>query len=48
MRAGLRGLGSPALCVAGSYGNMPEPIPFLHILAVNDHEDVRGEHRPLT
>jgi hypothetical protein len=25
-----------------------EPITFLHILAVNDREDVRGEHRPLT
>jgi hypothetical protein len=33
---------------AGSWGNRPEPIPFLHILAVNDREDVRGEHGPLT
>jgi len=32
----------------GSYGNRPEPIPFLHILAVSDREDVRGEHGPLT
>ena len=33
---------------AGSYGNKPEPIPFLRILAVSDGEDLRGEHRPLT
>jgi hypothetical protein len=33
---------------AGSYGNRPEPIPFLRILAVSDREDLRGEHRPLT
>jgi hypothetical protein len=33
---------------AESYRNRPEPIPFLHILAVNDREDVRGEHGPLT
>jgi hypothetical protein len=39
---------SLALRAAGSYGNKPEPIPFLHILAVNDREDVRGEHGPLT
>ena len=39
---------SLALRGAGSYGNRPEPIPFLHILAVNDREDVRGEHGPLT
>jgi hypothetical protein len=39
---------SLALRAAGSYGNRPEPIPFLHILAVNDREDVRGEHGPLT
>jgi hypothetical protein len=31
----------------GNYGNRPEPIPFLHILAVSDH-DVRGERGPLT
>jgi hypothetical protein len=29
-------------------GYLPEPIPFLRILAVSDHEDVRGEHKPLT
>jgi hypothetical protein len=48
MRAGILGLGSRALCAAGSYGDRPEPIPFLHILAVSDREDVHGEHRPLT
>jgi hypothetical protein len=32
---------------SGNYGNRPEPIPFLHILAVIDH-DVRGERGPLT
>jgi hypothetical protein len=48
MRAGIRGLGSRALCAAGSSADRPEPIPFLHILAVNDREDVRGEYRPLT
>jgi hypothetical protein len=44
MRAAIRGLGSAALCAAGSYGNRPWPIPFLHILAVSNREDVRGEH----
>jgi len=39
---------SLALRAAGSYGNRPEPMPFLHILAVDDREDVRGEHGPLT
>ena len=29
-------------------GYLPGPIPFLRILAVSDHEDVRGEHKPLT
>jgi hypothetical protein len=43
-----RGPRLPALCAAGSYGDRPEPIPFLRILAVSDREDVRGEHRPLT
>jgi hypothetical protein len=38
----------PLHCAAGSYGNRPEPMPFLHILAVDDREDVRGEHGPLT
>jgi hypothetical protein len=33
--------------IAGNHGNRPEPIPFLHILAVSDH-DVRGERGPLT
>jgi hypothetical protein len=37
-----------ALHAAGSYGNRPELTPFLHILAVDDREDVRGEHRPPT
>jgi hypothetical protein len=37
-----------ALRAAGSYRNTPEPIPFLHILAVNDRDDARGEHGPLT
>jgi hypothetical protein len=40
--------GAEAVRAAGSYGNRPEPIPFLHILAVNDREDVRGEDGPLT
>jgi len=41
-------LAFPALRAAGSYGNKPEPIPFVRILAVSDREDLRGEHRPLT
>ena len=45
---GMRGLGSPGLCAARSYGNRPELIRFLHILAVSDREDVRGGHWPLT
>jgi hypothetical protein len=40
---GISGLGFPALCIAGSYGNKPEPIPFLRILAVSDRDDLRGE-----
>ena len=47
MRAGIRGLGPPALFGVGSYRDRPEPILFLRILAVSDREDVRGEHRPL-
>jgi hypothetical protein len=38
---------SAGMVVAAIYGNRPEPIPFLHILAVSDH-DVRGERGPLT
>ena len=37
------GVGFPALYIVGSYGNKPEPIPFLRILAVSDREDLRGE-----
>jgi hypothetical protein len=40
-------LGDRRALVADNYGNWPEPIPFLHILAVSDH-DVRGERGPLT
>jgi hypothetical protein len=35
-------LASSALCAAGSYGDRPEPIPSLRILAVSDREDLRG------
>jgi hypothetical protein len=37
-----------ALRAAGSYGNRPEPMPFLHILTVDDREDVCGKLGPLT
>ena len=42
-------LAQPAKVISGLAGcDRSEPIPFLHILAVSDREDVRGQHRPLT